>query len=169
VLAVNAAQITAAERNAQLMRASRIPDLGVGAAVIQKGTRLTDYELMLEVNIPWQTDIIRANVNEAQAMSDAATARRDATAAQLQSELGQNWAALDALREQGQIVGSTLLPQVQLTFESALSSYQTGRVDFATLLDAQRQLRRTRLDLLKIELEQQMRLAEIERIVGEDL
>jgi cobalt-zinc-cadmium efflux system outer membrane protein len=169
VLAVNTAQITAAERNAQLMRASRTPDLGVGAAVIQRGTRLTDYELMLEVNIPWQTDIIRANVNEAQAMSDAAAARRDATAVQLQSELGQNWAALDALREQGQIVRSTLLPQVQLTFDSALSSYQTGRVDFATLLDAQRQLRRTRLDLLKIELEQQMRLAEIERIVGEDL
>jgi outer membrane protein TolC len=168
-LAVNQAQIAAAERNARLMRASRIPDLGVGAAVIQKGTRLTDYELMLELNIPWQTDIIRANVNEAQAMSDAAAARRDATAAQLQSELGQNWAALDALREQGDVVRSTLLPQVQLTYESALSTYQAGRVDFATLLDAQRQVRRTRLDLLKIELDQQMRLAEIERIVGEDL
>ncbi len=58
---------------------------------------------------------------------------------------------------------------MQLTFESALASYQTGRVDFTTLLDAQRQIRRTQLDLLKIELEQQMRLAEIERIVGEDL
>jgi outer membrane protein TolC len=168
-LAMNTAQIAAAERNAQLTRASRVPDLGVGAAVIQKGTRLTDYELMLEVNIPWQTDILRANVNEAQAMSGAAAARRDASAAQLQSELGQNWASLDALREQGEIVRSTLLPQVQLTFESALASYQTGRVDFPTLLDAQRQLRRTRLDLLKIELEQQVRLAEIERIVGEDL
>jgi outer membrane protein TolC len=168
-LAVNQAQIASAERNARLMRASRIPDLGVGAAVIQKGTRLTDYELMLEVNIPWQTDIIRANVNEAQTMSEAAAARRDATATQLQSELGQNWAALDALREQGDVVRTTLLPQVSLTYESALSSYQTGRVDFATLLDAQRQLRRTRLDLLKIELDQQMRLAEIERIVGEDL
>ena len=168
-LAMNTAQITAAERNAELMRKSRTPDLGVGLAVIQQGTRLTDYEVMLEVNIPWQTDIIRANVNEAQAMSDAASARREATAAQLQSELGQNWASLDALREQGEIVRSTLLPQVQLTFESALTSYQTGRVDFATLLDAQRQVRRTRLDLLKIELEQQMRLAEIERIVGEDL
>jgi outer membrane protein TolC len=168
-LAMNSAQIAAAERSAELMRKSRIPDLGVGLAVIQQGTRLTDYEVMLEVNIPWQTDIIRANVNEAQAMSDAAAARREATAAQLQSELGQNWAALDALREQGEIVRSTLLPQVQLTFESALSSYQIGRVDFSTLLDAQRQIRRTRLDLLKIELEQQMRLAEIERIVGEDL
>jgi outer membrane protein TolC len=138
-LAMNSAQITAADRNAQLMRASRTPDLGVGLAVIQQGTRLTDYEVMLEVNIPWQTDVIRASVNEAQAMSDAAASRRDATAVQLQSELGQSWASLDALREQGEIVRSTLLPQVQLTFESALSSYQTGRVDFSTLLDAQRQ------------------------------
>ena len=69
-------------------------------------------------------------------MSDAATARREAAAAQLQSELGQNWAALDALREQGEIVRSTLLPQVELTYQSALASYQTGRVDFTTLLDA---------------------------------
>jgi cobalt-zinc-cadmium efflux system outer membrane protein len=168
-LAINAAQITAAERGAQLMRASRTPDLGVGVSVIQQGTRLTDYELMLEVNIPWQSDIIRANVNEAVAMSDAAAARRDATAAQLQSELGQNWAALEALREQADIVRATLLPQSDLTYQSALASYQAGRVDFVTLLDAQRQIRRTQLDLLKIELEQQMRLAEIERIVGEDL
>jgi outer membrane protein TolC len=163
------AQISTSERNAELMRANRIPDLGIGLGVIQKGTRLTDYEVMFEVNIPWQTDVIRAGVNEAQAMSGAAAARRDAAALQLQSELGQNWAALDALREQGQILRTTLLPQVELTFESALVGYQTGRVDFATLLDAQRQIRRTRLDLLKIDLEQQTRLAEIERLVGEEL
>jgi hypothetical protein len=30
-------------------------------------------------------------------------------------------------------------------------------------------IRKARLDLLKVQLEQQMRLAEIERIVGEDL
>lgn len=168
-LALSMAQISTSERNAELMRANRVPDLGIGLGVIQKGTRLTDYEVMFEVNIPWQTDVIRAGVNEAQAMSGAAAARRDAAALQLQSELGQNWAALDALREQGQILRTTLLPQVELTFESALVGYQTGRVDFATLLDAQRQIRRTRLDLLKIDLEQQMRLAEIERLVGEDL
>ena len=50
-----------------------------------------------------------------------------------------------------------------------LAGYETGKVDFATLLDAQRQIRKARLDLLKVQLEQQMRLAEIERIVGEDL
>jgi cobalt-zinc-cadmium efflux system outer membrane protein len=168
-LAVQAAQLTGAERNAALVRANRWPDLTFGVAGIQRGTRLTDYELMVEVNIPWQRDVLRANEGEALAMRNAAEAKRDAAAVQLQSDLGQNWAALDALRDQAAILGDTLLPQAQLTFESALSAYQSGRVDFGTLLDAQRQIYRTRLDLLKVQLEQQMRLAEIERIVGEEL
>jgi outer membrane protein TolC len=169
VLAAQSAQIAGAERNADLVRANRWPDLTVGLAGIQRGTRLEDYEVMLEVNIPWQRDVLRANESEALAMKSAAQAKRDATALQLQSELGQNWAALDALGEQAAILRDTLLPQAQLTFDSALSAYQAGRVDFGTLLDAQRQIRKTRLDLLKVQLEQQMRLAEIERIVGEDL
>jgi cobalt-zinc-cadmium efflux system outer membrane protein len=168
-LAVQAAQLTGADRTAALVRANRWPDLTFAVAGIQRGTRLTDYELMVEVNIPWQRDVLRSNEDEALAMRNAAEARRDAIAVQLQSDLGQSWAALDALRDQAAILGDTLLPQAQLTFESALSAYQSGRVDFGTLLDAQRQIYRTRLDLLKVQLDQQMRLAEIERIVGEEL
>ena len=168
-LALQAAQVASADRNSSLVRASRWPDVTVGLAGIQRGTRLTEYEVMVEVNIPWQRDVLRANESEALAMRGAAEAKRDAAAVQLQSELGQNWAALDALREQGAILHDTLLPQAQLTFDSAMSAYQAGRVDFGTLLDAQRQIRKTRLDLLKVQLEQQMRVAEIERIAGEDL
>jgi outer membrane protein TolC len=168
-LAVQAAQLASASRNAELVRANRWPDLTFGVAGIQRGTRLTEYELMLEMNIPWQRDVLRANESEALAMRSAAEARREAAVAQLQGELGQSWAALDALREQAAILRDTLLPQSQLTFDSALSAYQAGRVDFGTLLDAQRQIRKTRLDLLRVQLEQQVRLAEIERIVGEDL
>lgn len=168
-LALQQAQVVSADRTSNLVRANRWPDLTFGVSGIQMGTRLTDYELMVEVNIPWQRDVLRANESEALAMRGAAEAKRDAAAVQLQSDLGQNWAALDALREQGSILRETLLPQAQLTFDSALSAYQSGRVDFGTLLDAQRVIRKTRLDLLKVQLEQQMRLAEIERIVGEDL
>lgn len=168
-IALSAAQVASADRSSSLVRANRWPDVTVGIAGIQRGTRLMDYELMVEVNIPWQRDVLRASENEALTMRSAAEARRDATIVQLQSELGQNWAALDALQEQAAILADTLLPQAQLTFESALSAYQDGRIDFGTLLDAQRGIRRTRLDLLKAQLEQQMRLAEIERIVGEDL
>jgi outer membrane protein TolC len=42
-------------------------------------------------------------------------------------------------------------------------------VDFATLLDAQRQIRQARQNRIKAQADAQMRLAEIERILGEDL
>jgi outer membrane protein TolC len=50
-----------------------------------------------------------------------------------------------------------------------LAGYETGKVDFATLLDAQRQIRNARLALLRAQASQQLRLAEIERLLGEDL
>ena len=46
---------------------------------------------------------------------------------------------------------------------------ETGKLDFATLLDAQRQIRKAKLDRLKAQAEAQFRLADIERLLGEEL
>ncbi len=46
--------------------------------------------------------------------------------------------------------------------------YESGKVDFATLLAAQKQIRQGRLSQAKAGVDAQMRLAEIERIVGEE-
>ncbi len=59
--------------------------------------------------------------------------------------------------------------QGELTFNSALAGYEAGKVDFATLLDAQRQIRQAKQNQIKAEFEAQMRLAEIEKLLGEDL
>ena len=64
---------------------------------------------------------------------------------------------------------NNLLPQSELTFKAALAGYESGKVDFATLLDAQRQIRNARQDIIKARAEQQIRLAEVERLIGEDL
>ena len=50
-----------------------------------------------------------------------------------------------------------------------MAGYETGKVDFATVLDAQRQIRQARLAVLRAQADQQARLADIERLVGEDL
>jgi hypothetical protein len=52
---------------------------------------------------------------------------------------------------------------------AALAGYETGKVDFATVLDAQRQIRQARLTLIRTRAEARMRLAEIERLLGEEL
>ena len=64
---------------------------------------------------------------------------------------------------------NSLLPQAELTFNSALASYENGKVDFATLLEAQQQIRKARQIQIKAQAEAQIRLADIEKLLGEDL
>ena len=59
--------------------------------------------------------------------------------------------------------------QAELTFNSALASYENGKVDFATLLEAQQQIRKARQIQIKAQAEAQIRLADIEKLLGEDL
>lgn len=168
-LAGAAAQIAAATRNEELVAKNRYPDLTVGVAPIQAGTRFNNWDLMFEINIPFQQESRRAQEREAASLRRAAEARREAIANDLLGELGQSWMSFDAATRQLSILRDALLPQAQITFESAMASYQNGKVDFATLLDAQRQIRRARLDIVKAEAESRMRLADIERLLGEDL
>ena len=145
------------------------PDLTGSVSPIQVGNRLADWELMLSVNIPLQQTSRRSQEREAAEMLSAAQLRQDAIANQVQGDLQEQLAGLDSAREQEKLIRTSLLPQADLTFQAALASYQTGRVDFTTLRDAQRQMRRARFGQLKALLEQYLRLAEIERLVGAPL
>jgi outer membrane protein TolC len=124
---------------------------------------------MFEVNIPLQQETRRSQEREAEVMVNAARSRADALSQQLLGELGTNLAGLDAARRMEALVKAQLLPQSELSLQSALSSYENGKADFAMVLEAQRQIRKARQELLKSQVEAQMRLADIERIVGEDL
>ncbi|HNE17030.1 MAG TPA: TolC family protein, partial [Rhodocyclaceae bacterium] len=119
--------------------------------------------------LPLQQASRRAQEREADSLLAAARARREATAQQALGELGEALSALDAARRTEALASQSLLPQAELTFRAALAGYETGKVDFTTLLDAQRQIRLARQNRLKAQTEAQLRLADIERLVGEDL
>ncbi len=163
------AQIDAAERNRELVLKERFPDVTVGVSPMQMGNRLERWEVMFEVNIPLQQQSRRSMERESERMLDAARARLAAAQAQLLSDLAEQMSGLDAALRLERLAADNLAPQSELTFTAALAGYETGKVDFATLLDAQRQIRKARLDALKAQAEQQVRLAEIERLIGEDL
>ncbi len=168
-LAVEDARIQSAERGRDLTYRNRYPDFAVGVSPIQMGSRINEWELMVEVNIPLQQGSRRAQESEAESMLSAARSRKEATLLQARSELGEHLAALDAARRIDDLITTHLLPQASLTLQSALAAYENGRIDFATLLEAQRQIRKAKQDREKANAEAQMRLAEIERLVGEDL
>ncbi|CAD5375181.1 Transporter [Rubrivivax sp. A210] len=168
-LKAEAARLQGAERNRELVRRNRWPDVAVGISPTQMGGRVMAWGLMVEMNIPLQQESRRAQEREADAMAGAARARSQALASELLGELGENLSAIDAARRSEALITSQLLPQSELSLSSALAAYENGKVDFATLLDAQRQIRKARQDRLKLQVEAQMRLAEIERLVGEAL
>lgn len=163
------ARLKAAEKTRELTYKNRYPDFAVGVAPVQYGSAIREWMLMVEINIPLQQSTRRSQEREAEAMLSAARARKESTANQVLAELSTSLAALDAARRTETTITNSLLPQAELTFKAALASYENGKVDFATLLDAQRQIRQARQNRIKVQAEGQARLADIERLLGEEL
>lgn len=168
-LFVEDARIRGAERNRDLAYRNRYPDFNLGVAPIQTRNRVNEWGLMIEMNIPLQQESRRSQEREAEKMLDAARARKESAANAVLADLAESLAALEAARRVEDLSATSLMPQAELTFQAAIAGYETGKVDFATVLDAQRQVRKTKQDLVRSQVEQQLRLADIERLLGEDL
>ncbi len=162
-------RIKAAEKNRELTYKNRYPDFTVGVSPIQYQTAVREWELMFEMNIPLQQPSRRAQERESEAMLGAARARKDAATNQLLGELSENVGAIETARRTEMLATTSLLPQAELSFRAALAGYENGKVDFGTLIEAQKQIRIAKQNRIKAQAEAQIRLAEIERLLGEDL
>lgn len=158
-----------AEKNRDMIFKNRYPDITLGVAPTQTGSRISEWDLMIEINIPLQQGVRRSQEREAEAMLAATGARKEAVLNQMLADLAESRSSLETARRTASLISTRLLPQAELTYQSALAGYETGKVDFATLLDAQRQILQARQRQLKAQLEAQLSLAEIERLLGEEL
>ncbi|UXI66060.1 TolC family protein [Tahibacter amnicola] len=165
-LAAEVATVRAAEQRRELAYRNRFPDITVGLAPIQVGKRLEGWELMVEVEIPFQQTTRRNLEREATLMRDAAEARREAAAVELAGQAGEVRASWEGAREQRALIEHTLLPQTDANFESALASYQVGAVDFTTLLDALRQRRAADLTRLDVARDMLLNAATLRSLIG---
>ena len=168
-LFVTTAGVRSAEKARDLTLKNRYPDFTVGLTAMQSQNSLREWGLMLEFNIPLQQNARKSQEREAEAMLAAARARQEAAANQALADLSDNLYALAGARETERLMTFSLMPQADLTWRAALAGYENGKLDFATLLDAQRQIRQARLSQLKAQVDAQMRLIEIERLLGEEV
>ena len=166
---VTTAVVRSAEKARDLTFKNRYPDFTVGLTAMQSQNSLREWGLMLEFNIPLQQNARKSQEREAEAMLAAARARQEAAANQALADLSDNLYALAGARETERLMTFSLMPQADLTWRAALAGYENGKLDFATLLDAQRQIRQARLSQLKAQVDAQMRLIEIERLLGEEV
>lgn len=169
LLFAQTARVVGSEANRKLVERDRYPDFLVGVSPIQADDRLAAWEARVSINIPLQQETRRSREREAAALVNAARAREEAIASRLLNELHEALATWEAARRQELLIVETLLPQVETNYQSALVGYENGKVDFSTLLEAERQVKRARLDRLKVQVDQETRLAQIERMIGGDL
>ena len=163
------ARVAIAQKSRDLTQRNRYPDITVGVSPSQMGSRITTWGVMVEMNIPLQQEARRGQEREAEAMVAASRSKAEALQQQLVGELAVNLAGLEAARRNEMLLKTQLLPQSELGLQSALAAYENGKAEFSMVLEAQRQIRKARQEILKSQVEAQMRLADIERIVGEEL
>jgi cobalt-zinc-cadmium efflux system outer membrane protein len=167
--AVQSAEVERTEVGRKLSERSGYPDLELGFGVIERDGRATAYEAMVTVSLPLWFGARDAMRREAAAMASAAQSKAAMVSLQVQSELQETLAELTAAQDTLRLLRDSSGVQARLSFQSASRGFEQGRVEAAMVIDALRQLRAVQADILNMEMEEQSRLAAIERILGEDL
>ena len=159
-------EIAAAGDRSRLIEKNRYPDISLGVSAIDREDGPAGVMASASIKVPLQWGLRKAQIREASARASAAQLRRDASLLQLQGGLEEALAGLQAAQKTEVLLTTSLQPQTQAAYRSALSGYQFGQGELTAVLEAAHRTQEIRLELLKVQAEQQALLAEIERIIG---
>ncbi|SDR61777.1 Outer membrane protein TolC [Rhizobiales bacterium GAS113] len=168
-VAEGAAKASAAATNLELANRNRYPDISLGASVSQENGRYGSSAIMGEFRIPLQWGAKEAGVRAAAADQAAAEARLRALKQRLGGEVAGMIAEYKSNAKALVIMRQHHLPDAQLALKSALGILPTPSGSLADVFAASQRLQRIQLDILKLDTEQQVAVAEIEKIIGGDL
>jgi outer membrane protein TolC len=107
--------------------------------------------------------------DEAAALGRVAQARLEGAMATLDSGIGSLEAELDRGRGLVRLYQEDVLPQARAAVESSLSSYQSGTIDFTTLIDAQRAVDRFEEEYFGLLAAYGVAVAQLESTIGREL
>ena len=130
------------------------------------------YAPMLTLSIPfspWTKDKHDYEIEEALAERQAARANLAAMKNMALFEIRDTSSKAEAAMRSISIYRDGLLPQAEQSFQAAVAAYQTGGVNFMTLLDAQRTIRDVRMGYYKALVDYEQSRADLERAVGNEV
>jgi outer membrane protein TolC len=145
-----------------------LPGVELGLGAMRQNDRFDSVEVMVEFSVPLQWDAKRAEQREAAAKAAAARVRLDALRLDNDADIRSAISELGALGTRRKTIAGTTLPQARIALSSSTKAYALGKADFPTVLAAEQALRRALVDNIEATFKEQLALAEIERIVGED-
>jgi cobalt-zinc-cadmium efflux system outer membrane protein len=127
------------------------------------------YTPMVSLTIPfspWTKGKHDYEVEEAMAERQATKSQHEAMKNAASLAVREMFTRARAAEKSVSFYQDGVLPQAQQSFEATVAAYQTGQVNFATMLDAQRSIREARLGYYKALVEHEQSIVDIEKAVG---
>ncbi len=134
MLARDRTMIARAEVGVESARRDYKPDFGVSGGYYNMGSMPAMYEFRFDVTIPLRRARRAAAVKEQAARLDEARRTLDLTARGIEARIQEDYEMASTSSRLARLYRDTLLPQVRLALESSMASYQTGGVDFLSVL-----------------------------------
>ena len=126
--------IARAETAVDAARKAYKPDFGVTGGYYSMGSMPPMFEFRFDVTIPFQRARRAAAVAEQLSAAEQARSTYDSTRLELQARIQENYQMATTAGRLARIYRDTVLPQARLALESSIASYQTGRVDFLSVV-----------------------------------
>jgi outer membrane protein TolC len=117
-------------------------------------------------NAPWSRGRLNTNIDAQQQRVIAARAQRDAVLAAVRRQLHEALIRAQAARDRVQVLDTSVTPHIEHAFDIARVAYASDRGDFADLLDTQRLLLATRIDVVAARAEYAMAVADLQMALG---
>ena len=169
-LSASTAAVAAASTRSTLADKAWYPDVTVGAGpLVQTNNRPVGFAATVGLNIPLPWGRQASGQREAAAQLGATQQRYEAARLEVEGALGEAVARLRAARATEALLRRETMPQARAGFQAVLAGYSQGRGELAAAVTAQRGVREVELRLLQAQLEAQVEMAAIERLVGGEL
>jgi outer membrane protein, heavy metal efflux system len=169
-LSAGNAQIAAARSRSTLADKAWYPDLTIGGGpLIQTNNQPVGFAATVGFNIPVPWGREASGQQEAAAQLGATQQRYDAAVLEIEGALGEAVAKLHSARATESLLRREAMPQARATYQTVLANYSQGKGDLTVAIAAEHQIHETELRLLQAQLDEQVELAAIERLVGGDL
>ncbi len=110
-----------------------------------------------------------AKINEAKFLQNFYQEKFNESVQELNSSIGKTISKLSELQNREILFSKTLVVQTEQSFRIALSDYQVGKIDFVNVIDAEREILNVKTELLKIQTDYKVNIAELEFLVGRKL
>jgi outer membrane protein TolC len=124
----------------KLASLGRRPDVGVTGGYMYRGALDPMWLVGFSLALPTDTRRARGEEAEARARASSATHRKEAIRATLRARTKTRLVRLRSAERIASLYEKGIIPQDQMSVESALANYRAGKIPFLTVLEALRTL-----------------------------